>query len=443
MQNRKRYALVGTGSRSSMFSRAIAQDFRDGHELVALLDSNPARMDFWNRRFSQQFDLPALPTYGPDDLDTMLRDHRVDTLIVTSMDSTHHRYICAAMEAGVDVISEKPMTTTAENCQQILEAREKSGRSLTVTFNYRYAPRNSRVKELLMDGAIGKVNSVHFEWLLDTKHGADYFRRWHRQKINSGGLMVHKSTHHFDLVNWWLGASPQSVYAKGQLAFYGRENARQRGVTDFYDRATGDPAAAGDPFALDLAADPVLKGLYLDAEHVDGYQRDRSVFAQDIDIEDDVAVLVGYDTGATLSYHLTAYSPWEGYRVAFNGSAGRLELTCVETPYVSAKEGDHNFARNVQGSAPAPVSEPTRLTLQNHWEQARDIQLPQTNAGGHGGADALMLKDIFDPEGRDPLGRSASYVDGARSILTGIAANRSMQTGQAVDVATLVPELVS
>ncbi len=441
MKNRKRYALVGTGSRSAMFSQALLETYRDTHELVALLDTNPARMDFWNRSFKENHGIAPLPTYAPDQFKAMLKEQRIDTVIVTTMDRTHHLYICDAMASGVDVISEKPMTTTAEFCQQVLDTKETTGRDLRVTFNYRYASRNSKIKELLMDGVIGKVNSVHFEWLLDTKHGADYFRRWHRNKINSGGLMVHKSTHHFDLVNWWLDTSPQTVYARGNLKFYGRRNAEQRGVTEFYDRAHGSPLAADDPFALDLAADPTLKGLYLDAEHADGYQRDRSVFADDIDIEDDVSVLVGYDNGATMSYHLTAYSPWEGYRVAFNGSAGRLELTCVETPYVSASDGDHNFAKNVQGSSPVEVSEPTKLVLQTHWEKPRQIELPQVNAGGHGGGDALMLKDIFAPDGNDPLGRSASHIDGARSILTGIAANRSMATGQAVNIASLLPQL--
>ena len=103
-----------------------------------------------------------------------------------------------------------------------------------------------------MDGTIGEIKSVHFEWLLDTIHGADYFRRWHRNKNNSGksspqsspqssphfspqsspfcvaiagGLMVHKATHHFDLVNWWLDSKPTTVMAMGDLDFYGRENA--------------------------------------------------------------------------------------------------------------------------------------------------------------------------------------------------------------------------
>lgn len=94
-----------------------------------------------------------------------------------------------------------------------------------------------------MNGAIGDVHSVHFEWLLNTEHGADYFRRWHRDKRNSGGLLVHKSTHHFDLVNFWLGSRPQTVYAQGSLMFYGKENAEKRGVTEFYSRARGSEIA--------------------------------------------------------------------------------------------------------------------------------------------------------------------------------------------------------
>ncbi|MEU1011273.1 Gfo/Idh/MocA family oxidoreductase [Streptomyces sp. NPDC005890] len=65
---------------------------------------------------------------------------------------------------------------------------------------------------LLADGAVGEVLAVHFEWLLDVRHGADYFRRWHREKRHSGGLMVHKSGHHFDLVSWWLDDEPAEVF---------------------------------------------------------------------------------------------------------------------------------------------------------------------------------------------------------------------------------------
>ena len=85
------------------------------------------------------------------------------------------------------------------------------------------------MKQALKDGVVGEVLNVDFEYLLDTKHGADYFRRWHRRKENSGGLLVHKATHHFDLVNWWIEDEPEEVMAFGSRRFYGPVRA-ERGV---------------------------------------------------------------------------------------------------------------------------------------------------------------------------------------------------------------------
>ena len=143
----------------------------------------------------------------------MIRETRPDYVIVTTVDATHDDYIVRALDLGCDVITEKPMTTTADKTQRILDAVKRSGRHVRVTFNYRYAPPRTQVKDLLMRGEIGDVLSVDFTWLLNTVHGADYFRRWHSNKARSGGLMIHKATHHFDLVNWWLGAQPERVHA--------------------------------------------------------------------------------------------------------------------------------------------------------------------------------------------------------------------------------------
>jgi predicted dehydrogenase len=370
----------------------------------------------------------------------MLQEQNVDTLIVTSIDRTHHDYITRALRAGCDAITEKPMTTTMPRCAAILQTIEQTGRSLRVAFNYRYAPRNSRVKELLLQGVIGRVLSVHFEWLLDTRHGADYFRRWHRDKLNSGGLLVHKSTHHFDLVNWWLDSRPESVFASGGLKFYGRENAEARGVTRFYDRGTGNPRAAADPFALDLAADPNLKGLYLDAEHEDGYRRDTSVFSDGISIEDDVAVVVNYEGGAVMSYHLTAYSPWEGCRVAFNGTKGRLEYEVVESSYVSGSAGDPNRP-DIRDGAQIDIREEAVITIRPHWEKPTRIVVAKKGEGGHGGADKLLLRDLFVGDGQDSLGLRADHRSGVYSIITGIAANRSLEEKRLVRVGDLLREV--
>ncbi|MEV5447563.1 Gfo/Idh/MocA family oxidoreductase, partial [Streptomyces sp. NPDC052644] len=215
---RRRHALVGTGARAEMFVRALVSAHADTAELVAFADVNQTRMDAHNRWLAE-LGQPAVPTYPAADFATMLARERVDVVLVTSVDVTHDEYIVAALRAGCDVVTEKPMTVDAARCRRILDAVAETGRQVTVAFNYRSNPLHEQVSWLLADGAVGEIGSVHFEWLLDVRHGADYFRRWHRDKASSGGLMVHKASHHFDLVNWWLDATPVEVYAAGRLFF--------------------------------------------------------------------------------------------------------------------------------------------------------------------------------------------------------------------------------
>jgi predicted dehydrogenase len=331
------------------------------------------------------------------------------------------------MELGCDVITEKPMTVDEVKCQAILDAIKQSGKTLRVTFNYRYAPHNTKVRELIMDGVIGQVHSVHFEWLLDTYHGADYFRRWHRDKRNSGGLMVHKATHHFDLVNFWLNTHPKTVFAMGELVFYGRENAENRGITKFYSRAHDSENAQGDPFAIQLAQNERLKAMYLDAEHEDGYYRDQSVFGDGISIEDMMGVMVRYENNTVMTYSLNAYMPWEGYRVSFNGDKGRIQIAIVEKAYINAG-GDIS----AEGAARSK-----QITVFPLFEEPYDVEIP-TGIGGHGGGDAVMLEDIFGTPEPDRFKRAASHVEGAMSILVGISANKSMRTGLPVNIKDMV-----
>jgi predicted dehydrogenase len=424
---KKKYVLVGCGSRSEMFYRALARDFRETSELLAFCDINRTRMALANRYLREKYDHDEVAAYGADAFDTMIEEQKPDVVIVTTVDRLHHHYIIRAMEAGCDVISEKPMTVDDEKCREIMDAVERTGRKLRVTFNYRYASYHSRIKELIMSGVIGEVNSVHFEWLLNTVHGADYFRRWHRDKRNSGGLLVHKSTHHFDLVNFWLNTYPEMVFAFGDLRFYGRENAEKRGVTEFYQRAYGSEAAKDDHFALHLDKNENLKAMYLDAEHEDGYQRDQSVFGDGINIEDTMGVTVRYHNKAILTYSLNAYMPWEGFNVAFNGSKGRIELKVVETSYVNGG-GDKALEGAAKGAS---------IIVFPMFDEPYSAELLKAE-GGHGGGDPVLLNDLFGVPAPDPLKRAASHVDGAMSIMTGIAANQSIRTGLPVWVADLL-----
>ena len=331
-----------------------------------------------------------------------------------------------AMELGCDAITEQPMTTTAEEAKRIFDAIEKTGKKLRVTHNYRYSTYATALREQIMNGAIGEPLAVDFSWVLDTSHGADYFRRWHGEMDKSGGLLVHKASHHFDLVNWWIQSRPKRVFASGDLKFYGKENAAKRGKTYSYTRYTGVPEAKDDPFALFLDKNATLKALYLEAEMETGYIRDRNVFNEGITIYDTHAVVCDYKNGAIMNYSLIAYSPWEGFRVAITGTKGRIELYDKHGSHIMRGQSDEELARE------QARKHEQSLRLFPMFGVPKEIEVPQAK-GGHGGGDPKMLDQIFLPNPpEDPFGRAATHVDGAAAVLIGAAANKSIATGQPI-----------
>jgi hypothetical protein len=142
-------------------------------------------------------------------------------------------------------------------------------------------------------------------------------------------------------------------------------------------------------------------------------------------------LLVRYRNGAVMTYSLTAYAPWEGFRVTFNGTGGRLEMEVVENSYVNSG-GD----QSLEGSI-----EKRTILLRPLFEPPREIEI-ETSKGAHGGGDSVLLQDLFGEPVTDEYMRAASHTDGAASILTGIAANKSIATGQVVLVDDIlkVPE---
>ncbi len=434
-----RHAFVGTGARAISFIDPLVTTYRDTNELVALCDLSPARMAYYNGMLAGELGSHAVPAFTADRFDEMLRATRPDVVFVCTVDAVHHDYIVRALRAGCDVITEKPLTIDAEKCRAILDAVRATGRRVRVAFNYRWAPFRSKVRELLAAGTIGRVRSVNLEYLLDTNHGADYFRRWHAHADQSGTLLVHKATHHFDLVNWWLDAIPRQVFAYGDLVFYGRRNAEARGDARLaaYPRYTDHPEARNDPFYLDLDASEPFRRLYRAGEADSGYIRDRNVFRDDITIFDQMSLNVRYRTGEVLTYSLVCYSPREGMRVCFNGDRGRLEYHEFIGTHMNraVRPGDFTLDRK-----PGAEAEGEWIRVYPHFQPSY-LAPVDTQTGPHGGADAILCRSFFGPAApaADPLGRFAGHEQGAASILVGIAGVESIKRNLPVDVLDLVP----
>lgn len=404
--NKLRVALVGTGIRgSSTWGKTLLGDYGDILEMVGLCDINPKRLEYAKRYMGA-----TCPTFV--DFQNMIARTKPDTVIVTTTDCFHAKYICMAMEMGCDVITEKPLATDEVLCQNILDTEKKTGKKLIVTFNYRYSPEAVKIKEILMSREIGDITSVDFNYYLDIYHGASYFRRWHGFKQFSGSLLVHKATHHYDLMNWWLTAEPVEVNAYGELRKYGYNG------TFRSSRCRECPHMKPCEFFWDITRDQHLMNLYVKAETEDGYIRDACVFRKKINIWDTMNVQVRYHNRVTMSYSLNAFMPYEGYFVGFNGTKGRLDARVYHNqPWKPESMADFRITHN--------------------FGKTKTFGL-ESGGSGHWGADGIMQDRIFRKPDDDLLGQGAGSRDGALSILIGIAARRSIEQERPFKIEELV-----
>ena len=415
-----RYVLAGCGGRgTSMFGVPLTRDFPGKAELVGLFDLNAKRM----RVAAETIGNASLPQYT--DFDEMLARSRCDAVMVSTRDASHAGYIVRAIQAGKRVFSEKPLCVSAQQCRQIVQAQRETGGSVFVTHNARYGAAETMIHKLIREGAIGQVLTMTFQELLDRRHGADYFRRWHRNKSNSGGLLIHKASHHFDLLNWWAGSKADTLTAQGGLMFYGAAG-------PFHGpRCSACPHAKRCAFYSDIFADAEAKAMYQQAESEDGYVRDGCVFDPGIDIEDHASVLYRYENGIRVTYSLHAFSPLEGYIISIEGTEGRLEYNT------------HKNTKWAPGSIVTPGLEKMQarsLRLIRPGKGIEELEIP-TIEGSHGGADPVLRAEFFG-RGNDPTPteRMAPLDQALQAVLVGAAANVSIATGQPVRVQELLED---
>lgn len=404
---KRKIAIVGTGGRGiGMYGTSVIAAYSDILEFVGLCDTNPGRV-----AYAKQVMKVDCPVYT--DFDKMLREVKMDILIVTTPDSTHHEFVIKGLEKGITVISEKPLTTDETKCQAILDAEKRTGNKVIVIFNMRYMPYVRQVWELLRSGEIGDITSVNLNWYLDTSHGADYFRRWHGLADKGGTLLVHKATHHFDALNYWVDSEPEEVFGYGSLKFYGQKNSQ---ISHTHCRTC--PHKSRCDFYWDITKSASAMRLYVDNEKYDGYLRDGCVFRKEIDIYDTMAVQFRYANGVPVSYSLTAFSPYEGYRLAINGTKGRLDSW-------------------IQYSMPTGKSPYEEITIMNLFGHAKTIKVIPSS-GAHGGSDTLIKDRLFRyPDAPDIYRQAAGSRDGIMSALIGIAARKSIETGKVIKIADL------
>ena len=409
---KKRIVIAGAGVRALCFGRAIIGRVKDYSEMVALYDTNDARMTGFNTLLKTN-----IPQYT--DFDKMVKETKPDTMIVCVPDYAHPDLIEMGFAAGLDIITEKPMAMNREGIERIRAAEIKYGKEVIVAFNMRFAPYSAAIKKVMKDNPIGKITSVNAEWMIDRAHGQQYFHRWHADIKKSGGLLVHKATHHFDLLNWFLDDEPVSVFAQGSLEQFGAAG-EFRG-----ERCTGCPHAKKCYAVLESTLEDgdlnpgsdgeIFNELYFKAEHVDGYFRDQCCFNPKIDIYDTMNLMIKYKSGTVLNYQETAYAPVAGYKIVFNGTDGRVEVGTYNRGARPDNMGEEDYIRIFKGTNRKNIS-------------MKELSFVEEDTP-HGGGDNRLYDLLLGAGGDDPLGQQAGSRAGALSALIGITGNESIISG--------------
>ena len=208
--NPVRVAIVGMGNRGVYFLEQVMR-MSDVARVTAIVDINAERLRLLKEHVKFDGDLS-------DDYEAVSRRDDVDAILISTEDYLHVGPAIAGLKANKNLYIEKPLATTLEDCDKIIEAMEKSESICYLGFNLRHGPVHSKVHDLIEEGKLGKVLTIEAnEYYYG---GRTYFRRWNRLRKFGGGLWLTKASHDFDLLNWMSGAKPISVYATSSLSHY-------------------------------------------------------------------------------------------------------------------------------------------------------------------------------------------------------------------------------
>jgi len=398
-----RFIVVGTGNRGlGCFAKGLLgfdtkglPEFPKRAELVAMVDTNLTR----GQACAKELKRPDIRVYKT--ITEAQKHSPADWCIVTTPDFTHGKIVTEALEAGLNVLVDKPLATSVWECDTVIGVMKRTGKQVIVGHNLRYQAWALQAARMVRAGAIGHVISVEAAEVLDYGHGGDYFHRWHSDFSKSAGLMTHKCCHYLDVLCWILNDDPIEVSAAGGRSFY-----TPRPELNHGDRCSQCQIAKSCPHFFDLDKwDGVYRRIYKEAENDDGYIRDQCVFSDRHTINDHESLRIRFSGGSITTFSLVTFAPRGFCYFNFTGTTGRLE-----TGYSSVNGEPY-----------------LRLTGEDKKVQDIDVK-SDDDASGHGGADIRLIADRLGLGESDPLQR-ATPAEARRAVLISDLAARSIAAG--------------
>jgi predicted dehydrogenase len=337
-----------------------------------------------------------------------------DAVIISTPDQLHYGPCLAALEAGYDVLLEKPIAPSEQECRDILAAASRTGRIVAVCHVLRYAPYFVKLRELMLGGAIGKVVSLqHIEPMGYMHMSHSYVRGpWHNSRLSTPSILA-KSCHDLDILRWMVDRPCRKIQAFAHLSWFTRENAPP-GSTG---RCTDGCAVERDcPYSA-------LRIYYHDRRHLDHFDLPedgaregdailellrttdygRCVYRMDNDQPDHYVANILFDGNVTASFSMEAFTSYSGRRTRVMGSMG-----------------------DIVGDMSAFTLTDFRTRKKTEWRQPTD---------GHGGGDFRLVADWVQAVARQDASLLTSTIaQSIESHIMGFMAERSRAENKVMDV---------
>lgn len=314
-------------------------------------------------------------------VEDLLADPGISWVMIASWNAFHCEQTLAAFQAGKHVFCQKPLGVTLEECVAMHQAWRRSGRLFNIGFTLRYSPHYRKIKQLIQEGAIGRILSMEFNETLDFNHGGYIMGDWRRLQKNAGTHLLEKCSHDIDLANWMMGCRASRVASFGGLDFFKPENAGQ--VKRVGASAEGKTAYRSWPGLINL--DP---------------------FQSDKDIIDNQVAILEYANGARATFHTNCNAAIPERRMYILGSEGAILADVLKGTIFLQKIGFETKLEDVSTDA----------------------------RGGHGDGDEYLARELVDAmvRGTPP---AAGMVEGLESSVTCFAIDEAMERGRVVDLA--------
>jgi predicted dehydrogenase len=352
--------IVGAGARGiGCFGKLLGET--SGVQITCLCDNNPVRMECGSRRLAGEQRLYTKP-------EEMFKEEELDAVVITSPDFLHEEHAVAALRSGVNVLIDKPLATTVKGCVNIIQAAEKSNKTVMIGFNLRHDPTLKKLKAIIDDGILGNIFLIENREFYDG--GKTYMSRWNRKREWSGGLWIHKGSHDFDVFQWLLGfPKPVKVSAVAGLNVLNPQHIP-------FDLRKGEKVgptchecayreSCPDVAIYDAGKHPEWSD---EARECDGYSKDLCMYMSDKDVHDNGIAIVEYDNGARASHMECFITPICDRLYTVIGDKGQAEVSLHERT----------------------------ITVRPRWSNDVTIHKIAEVKGGHGGADAGLVHSFLE-----------------------------------------------